>query len=211
MSRVAAVLAGLVLAVLAVGFAWRALSRRRSLPCPPWLAPLLENPYVEALAGSAKLLERARVGPGMRVLDVGCGPGRLTLPAAERVGPCGEVVALDIQPGMIRRLEERITRSGCRNVRTLLGGAGEGRVERGVFDRAFLVTVLGEIPDQDAALREIHAALKPGGLLSVTEVLPDPHYQRASRVLRLAQAAGFVPEQRLGPPWAFTLNFVKPG
>ncbi len=210
MTRALAMLGGFLLALLAGGFVWRSLSRRRSLPCPAWLVPLLENPYVEAVAGATTLLERARVGPGMRVLDVGSGPGRVTLPAAERVSASGEVVALDIQPGMIRRLEERIAAGGFENVRAVLGGAGEGKVERDGFDRAFLVTVLGEIPDQAAALREIHAALRPGGLLSVTEVLPDPHYQSAARVRRLAEEAGFAEAERFGSFWAFTLNFVKP-
>ena len=54
------------------------------------------------------------------------------------------------------------------------------------FDRALLVTVLGEIPDRDAALRAIFDALKPGGILSITEILRDPHYQRRTTVLRLA-------------------------
>jgi ubiquinone/menaquinone biosynthesis C-methylase UbiE len=78
-----------------------------------------------------------------------------------------------------------------------------------LFDRAFLVTVLGEIPDRQAALGEIHRALKPGGVLSVTEVLPDPHYQLAGTVRRLAEAVGFSP----GPTWsqgiAFTAHFRR--
>ena len=71
---------------------WRDAARRRRLQCPVWLGWLLENPCTNALAGSATLLQRAGVGPGMRILDAGCGTGRVTIPAAERVGPAGEVV-----------------------------------------------------------------------------------------------------------------------
>ena len=197
--------------VAVVSLLWRLVSRRHKLPCPSWAVPLLENPYFQALAGAELLLDRAGVRPGMSVLDVGCGPGRLSLPAARRVGPGGEVVALDLQPRMIRRLEERIERSGLGNVTPLLAGAGEGRAGVDRYDRAFLVTVLGEIPDRVAALAEIHLALKPGGVLSITEVLPDPHYQTRAAVARLAEAVGFEPRESFGTFWAFTRNFAKPG
>jgi predicted methyltransferase len=72
------------------------------------------------------------------------------------------------------------------------------------------VTVLGEIVDQAAALCEIYDALKPGGIFSVTEVLPDPHYQSRARVRRLAESVGFRFDQLTGPWYAFTMNFCKP-
>jgi ubiquinone/menaquinone biosynthesis C-methylase UbiE len=173
------------------------------------MTPLLENPYIEALAGARKLLERAAVGPGMYVLDVGCGPGRLTLPAAERVGPAGGVVAVELQPKMLRRLRGRLTERTVDNVETILGGIGEVSLGSERFDRAFLVTVLGEIVDKRGALEAIHAALKPGGVLSVTELLPDPHYQSRTTVRALAQAVGFQPTESFGTWFAFTLNFRK--
>jgi len=196
-------------ALVAAGLFWRHAARRRPLPCPAWLIPLLENPYMEWQAGSRVLLERAAVQPGMWVLDVGAGPGRLALPAAERVGPAGRVVALDLQPAMLRRLERRVAERGLTNLDTILAGAGEGRLPSAAFDRALLVTVLGEIRDKAAALREIHGALKPGGLLSVTEVLPDPHYQSRAAVRRMAEAAGFRVGDAHGTWVAFTLNLVK--
>jgi ubiquinone/menaquinone biosynthesis C-methylase UbiE len=145
----------------------------------------------------------------MRVLDVGAGSGRVTIPAAERVGPEGRVVALDLQPEMLRRLEQRLAERGIDNVDTVLGGAGEGRVGTAGFDRAFLVTVLGEILDPRTALEEIHGLLEPGGLLSVTEVFPDPHYQSRRSVRRLAEAVGFRHQETFGGRLAFTLNFRK--
>lgn len=50
------------------------------------------------------------------------------------------------------------------------------------------MTVLGEVPDRDAGMRALHTALKPGGVLSVTEVIPDPHYQSHGTMRRLAEA-----------------------
>ncbi len=189
--------------------ALRVVSRHHPTACPAWLIFLLENPYMNAVAGSQVLLKRARVGAGMSVLDVGCGPGRLAVPAARQVAPGGRVVALDLQPKMIGALQRRIASLAIRNIETILGGAGEGKVPVNAFDRALLVTVLGEIVDQIAALREIHGALKPGGILSITEVLPDPHYQSRRRVRRLAESVGFEFNELLGPWYAFTMNFRK--
>jgi ubiquinone/menaquinone biosynthesis C-methylase UbiE len=165
---------------------------------------------MRALAGSSTLLDRMGLAAGMRLLDVGCGPGRVTLPAAQRVGPGGSVVAMDIQPAMLREVAKRVAASGLTNVQTVLVGAGHGQLERDSFDRALLVTVVGEIPEPEPAFREIHTALKPGGVLSVTEVFPDPHYQSRRTVRRLAEKAGFQPGESFGHFLAFTLNFVKP-
>lgn len=187
----------------------RIVSRHHSTACPAWLVPLLENPYMNALAGAETLLHRAGVTEGMAVLDVGCGPGRVSIPAARQVGAKGRVLAVDLQPAMIERLEKRVSVEGITNVDTLLAGCGEGAIPHTRFDRALLVTVLGEIVDQAAALGEIYDALKPGGILSVTEVLPDPHYQSRSRVRRLAEAQGFRVRDVRGPWYAFTMNLVR--
>jgi ubiquinone/menaquinone biosynthesis C-methylase UbiE len=180
------------------------------MPCPSSLSFLLENPFMNRVAGAQLLLDRADVAPGMRVLDVGCGPGRITLPVALRVGANGEVVALDIQPAMLQRVQKKMEAQGVTNVRLLHAGAGEGKTELEAFDRAFLVTVLGEIPDKTAALREIFNALKPGGILSITEVFPDPDMQTPGAIRRLAQEVGFEADGKMGSFPAFTMNLVKP-
>jgi ubiquinone/menaquinone biosynthesis C-methylase UbiE len=190
---------------------WRVLGRRLSLPCPPALIWLLENRVMENVAGSTAIMERAGVARGMRVLDAGCGPGRVTIPMAKHVGPQGQVVALDIQPRMLARLAERTVEHGITNVRAIHGGLGEGLLGTAEFDRAVMVTVLGEIPDRVAALREIHDALKPGGLLSITEVLPDPHYQSRRAVRRMAEEVGFKVEEAYSGRRSFTLNLIRTG
>lgn len=200
----------LLLLLVGASLWWRGAVRFRFLPCPTWLGWFLENPYMEAVAGSSMILDRLHLTPGIQVLDVGCGMGRLTIPGAERVMPNGTVVALDGQAAMLEEVKKRVAAKHLTNVQTVLSRIDQDELEKGVFDRALLVTVLGEIPNRETALRHIFSALKPGGLLSITEVFPDPHYQPHNVVCRLAEAVGFQLDSQYGNWSAFTLNFKKP-
>lgn len=198
-----------VLALVGINLLWRWFSRRRSLPCPTWLAGILESPWMDRLIGTQTTLDRMALQPGQRVLEVGPGPGRLLIPAARRVSPDGEVVGLDIQPGMLGRLTMRAARAGVSNLTTLLGDATQPNVPPETFDVVYLCTVLGEIPDRAAALAQCYQALKPGGQLSITEIFPDPHYQSRATVRHLAEYAGFRLKKMHGPWYCFTANFVR--
>ena len=202
---------GLVGLFLLTIVGWRLASERYSLPCPTWLGWLVEmdSPFTETYRASV-IVQRLNLQPGMRVLDVGCGPGRVTIPLAKQVGPRGQVTAIDLQPGMLHRAQAKAQAADLSNIQFLLVGVGEGKLERSEFDRALLVTVLGEIPNRDAALKEIFDALKPGGILSVTEIVFDPHYQSRATILRLAGAVGFREKEFFGNRFAFTLNLEKP-
>jgi ubiquinone/menaquinone biosynthesis C-methylase UbiE len=184
--------------------------RRRPIPHPPRLTVLFDNPLVGAFVGPGRLIEHLELAPGMRVLDAGCGPGRLTIPLARAVGPDGEVVALDGQHEMLEKLERRLEAEGITNVRALRAGLGEGALREGGFDRILLAMVLGEVRDRLAAVRELYAALRPGGVLSVTEIFGDPDYRRPATVRREVEAAGFKLMRRLGGFPAYTLNFERP-
>ena len=182
-------------------------------PCPALIAAVFDNRIVDRFSGVATLINRAGVTQRMRVLDAGCGPGRLTIPLARRVGPRGEVVALDVQQRMLARVDKRVRREHLGNVRTLHAALGTGapalRDHAAGFDRAILCTVLGEIPDKATALREIATLLATDGVLSVTELIIDPDYQPHRRVVRLAESAGFRLESTFGNALAFTINFRK--
>ncbi len=198
-----------LVAIIAVSFWWRDASRRRSLPCPTWLASMLDSRWSDALLGTQATLDRIGLQPGQRVLEIGPGPGRLLIPAAKRVLPGGEVIGLDIQPGMIERLKAHAARAGVSNLTTFLGDATQQYFPPNSFDVIFFCTVLGEIPNREAALRQCYTALKPGGILSITEIFPDPHYQSRATVQRLAESAGFRPQAMHGLWYFFTANFVK--
>jgi SAM-dependent methyltransferase len=204
------ILLGIIAMFVALTFAWRWGSRRWSLPCPTFLAWSLESPLFQGLSGTETTLNRLGLRPGQRILEIGPGPGRLLLPAAQRILPTGVAVGLDIQPGMIERLKVRAKKAGVTNLTAILGDATQPLVPEASFDLVFLCTALGEIPDRGAALGQCHRALKPGGVLSITEKFGDPHYQSRSTVKHLAEAAGFRLQSVQGGWWFFTANFIKP-
>jgi ubiquinone/menaquinone biosynthesis C-methylase UbiE len=172
------------------------------------LAWSLQGGFVDWWAATQRTLDRIELRPGDRVLEVGPGPGRLLIPAAARVLPGGAVVGLDVQQGMIDHLNKRAAKTA--NVTTLLGNAEDIPLESNSFDVVYLAMVLGEIPNRPAALAECHRVLKPGGRLSITEMLADPHFQSQTTVSRLAIDAGFKPRSVAGRWYSFTANFAKP-
>jgi ubiquinone/menaquinone biosynthesis C-methylase UbiE len=82
-------------------------------------------------------------------------------------------------------------------------------LENESIDRAFVVTVLPEIPDQNRALAELWRVIKPGGRLSVTEEFMDPDYPFPLETIRQVEATGFELVQRFGNFWVYTVNFRR--
>lgn len=198
------------LAVLIAGsyFGWRLASRRTLLPCPAAFAWSLEGGFVDWWAATSRTLDRIGLQPGDRVLEVGPGPGRLLIPAARRVLPGGAVEGLDVQQGMVARLAKRA--AGVANLQVSLGDATRMPFPAATFDVVFLAMVLGEIPDRQAAIAECYRVLRPGGRLSITEMIADPHFQSRAKVTQLTAAAGFAPPEIAGRWYSYTANFAKP-
>jgi SAM-dependent methyltransferase len=196
----------------AIAFVWLVLLRLISKlghrgPCPYALAWTVDNPLRRRYWRD--LMAHIGVRAGERVLELGPGPGAFTLQAAGLVGPHGRVVAVDIQPAMIAALEKKLAGAGVTNVETHVASAYDLPLEAGSVDRAFLVTVLAEIPDQPRALAELYRVLKPGGILSVSEEFLDPDYPLARTIIPRVQAAGFELAGRHGNWWTYTLNFRR--
>jgi ubiquinone/menaquinone biosynthesis C-methylase UbiE len=204
------IILGIVAAFVAISFGWRWASRVWSLPCPSLFAGTLESSFAQRFNGTRVTIERLGLQPGQRILEIGPGPGRLLLPAAQRILPGGEAVGIDIQQKMLDRLRTRAEKAGVSNLKLIYGDATKPHVSESSFDLVFLCTVLGEIPDRTAALAQCYRALKPGGVLSITEMFGDPHYQSRATVKRLAEEAGFKPRTVQGSFWLFTADFVKP-
>ena len=202
---------GLIVLLIIVAIVWRLASDRASLPCPAWLSWLvkLNNPLFRN-DSARSIIQHLDLQPGMKVLDFGCGPGRLTIPIAQKISPKGQVIAFDIQEKMLDRNRARARAANFANVQWVQGGAGEEKLGSNTYDRVLLVTVLGEIPNKDVAMREIFDAVKRGGVLSVTEVIADPHFQSRTSVFQRAQTVGLIEKNFFGNSLSFTINFEKP-
>lgn len=184
------------------------LMKGRGEPCPSSWSWIVNNPLRRWDVRHA--LDRAGLRSGETVLELGPGPGAFTVDAARRVGPEGRLIAVDIQPEMIAQVETRVREAGLNNVETYVAGAYDLPIDDSTVDRAFLITVLPEIPDPARGLREIYRVLKPGGVVSTTEEFLDPDYPRRKTTFAWARAAGFELAAYYGNWWNYTLNFRKP-
>jgi SAM-dependent methyltransferase len=198
-----AVVAALVSAGLAV--AARAASQRHPAPMPYALRWVLYLPRWPLSV--ARLLRILEPRAGERLLEIGPGVGIYGVPIARALRG-GSLDALDVQPEMLAVLERRARAAGVTNLVAAEGDAHRLSYPDATFDGAYLIGVLGEIPDPDAALRELRRVLKPGGRLVVGEVLVlDPDAVRLPTLQDAAQRAGFAFERRLGPPVAYFARF----
>ena len=198
-----------VVATIVAALGWRWLSHRYSLPCPAWLGHGVDLPGVSILFGTQTTLAGLALRPGQRVLEIGPGPGRLLIPVARSVQPHGEAVGVDVQPAMIAQLRERAAGAGVTNLTGIIGDAAT-MTPPGQFDTVYIALALGEIPKREAALRRCLDVLKPGGVLSITEMLPDPHFVPQKTVRQLAEGLGFRHKATVGSWLSFTATFEKP-
>jgi ubiquinone/menaquinone biosynthesis C-methylase UbiE len=104
---------------------------------------------------------------------------------------------------MLEHTLRRAREAGVDNVEPRQGDARSLPYRDGTFDAAYLVAVLGEIPDQEAALRELRRVVRPSGRLVVGELLGDPHMVGENALRRRAEAAGWRFERRVGPRVGF--------
>ena len=191
----------LLVAAGAVALWWR----KNPSACPYGQRFWVEAPH--PLITRARLREILEPRPGERLLEIGPGTGYYTLELAAWVGDQGSVEILDIQQEMLDHTIRAARERGLWNVNPTRSDAQEMGWDDDSFDAAILITVLGEIPDQDAALREIARVLRPGGRLIVGELFGDPHMVTLGSLQRRAEAAGLRFERRVGPKLGYFARF----
>ena len=179
----------------------------------PSACPYSQRFWIDAphpLITRGRLREALGSVAGARVLEIGPGTGYYTLAAAGWIGPGGRLDIVDIQQEMLDLTMRRARKRGLGNLVATQGDARSLPFADSTFDAAFLVTVLGEIPDQDAVLREIARVLRPGGRLVVGELFGDPHWVAPARLRRRGEGAGLRFDERMGTPLAYFARLSRP-
>jgi len=151
---------------------------------------------VQNAFGCGNPLAFAGVQAGQVVLDIGSGAGIDCLIAAEKVGPAGRVIGLDMTPEMIERGRRNARAAGAANVEFRLGEAEKMPVEDSSVDWLISNCVINLSPDKPAVFREIARVLKPGGRISISDIVAQdlPGAIRESRDAWTGCLAGAISE-----------------
>jgi SAM-dependent methyltransferase len=181
-------------------------------------APWLVRESREREEECSSLLKQLKLKPGQIVCDLGCGNGFYTLKMAPLVEPEGEILAVDIQPEMLRFLRERAKVDGIKNIKPIRGTLINPNLPAGEVDLIFCVDVYHEFSHPVHMLREMRRALAPEGRVVLAEFrAEDPnvpikplHKMTKKQVLKELTANGFkLVEQFDGLPWQHLMFFGK--
>ena len=187
----------------------RIVRRFYQFPIPAFITPFIDNPFRRRIQPPEKIVEWMDVKPGMILLEIGPGPGTFTFAAARKVGEAGRVFAIDIQDPIITLLNNKIKERDVSNIYAEQASAYELPYQDKYFDRVYMVTVLGEIPDKQRALAEFRRVLKDEGRLAVGEIILDPDYPRRSTVTAWCREVGFELSEAYGNIMHYLLLFSK--
>ena len=179
--------------------------RRKTTPFPYSLRWALakEPPYLTR----ERLCQVLAPQPGERVLEIGPGTGMFSIPVAKRLEPGGTLDVFDVQQVMLDHTLGVAAERDVTNIVATLGDAQRLPYPDDTFDAAFMMTVLSEILDQEAALSELRRVLKPGGRLVIGEFVIDWHGVRLGSLKRRAGRQGFSFEYRVGYPVTYFARF----
>jgi len=141
-----------------------------------WARPFSELALHAEADGMRRTLAAADLAPGMRVLDVACGPGIIACAAAKLVG---HVTGIDLTPAMIGEAKARQTREGLSNCDWQVGDATALPFADASFDRVLTRYSFHHVPEPIRVLREMARVTKPGGKLVVIDATPSAETQAA--------------------------------
>ncbi len=177
--------------------------------CPWWLAYTFDNPFRNFFHKTDHIL-KDYVRKGMTVVDIGCGMGHFSIGMARMVGASGRVIAVDVQPRMLAKVNKRASRAGLsRLVHTHL--CNDDRIDLSVqMDFSLAFWMVHETPDIKHFFHQTRNMLSSTGQLLVTEPRFHISQDKFEQELQLAQAEGFQIADR--PAIAFSRSaLLSPG
>jgi predicted methyltransferase len=140
-----------------------------------WSA-VFDDPARDEWQKPGQVVEIVKVSPGMTVADVGAGTGYFSVHLARAVGPEGRVLAVDVEPDMVRWLGDRARRERLEQVEAVLAAADDPRLPAGKVDRILVVDTWHHVEGRPAYAKRLAAALAPGGTVTVVDFRKDaPH------------------------------------
>lgn len=147
-----------------------------------WIDSMLRPERRGAFPAEHTLAELA-LGRGSVVADVGCGPGFYTLPAARLVAPDGRVYAIDLEPRMTERVQQRAALEGLGNiVETIRGDRARIPLDDEVADLTIAALLLHDLAERPAMVRDLARVTRAGGRVVAIEWTPEPDDTRPNRL-----------------------------
>lgn len=132
------------------------------------MAVIMESRLRYKFFGPTPILQSAGIRPGMQVLEIGCGTGFFTLPAARLLGEQGSLVAMDMLAQSVETVAQKVQTANLTNVRVVQGDALDTQLEKARFDEVILFGVIpAPMLPMEKLMAETHRILKPGGILAV--------------------------------------------
>ncbi len=159
---------------------------------------IFETPGRDKRLQIDRVMDLLAIVPGKSVADIGAGSGWFTVRAARRVGAGGAVVAEDINPDAVTTIETRAKKERLGNVRAVLGTPDDLKLAPDSVDAALLLKVYHEIAHPVPVMRELRAALKPGGRVGIIDRNGDgtDHGLERAVLEREMREAGFKVKER---------------
>lgn len=137
---------------------------------------VFDDPARDEWQKPASVVSAMGLAPGMIVADVGAGTGYFEPHLSKAVGPSGKVLAIDLEPDMVRWTNERAKREGLANVEARLGAADDPKLEAGTVDRVLVVDTWHHVGDRAAYAKKLATALRPGGSVFIVDFTKEsPH------------------------------------
>lgn len=164
------------------------------------------------------MLTNLGVKKGMNICDMGCGNGFYTLQLAKMVGEKGHLYAVDIQPEMLKFLNDRADKQGVTNISPILGTFTNPRLPNGKIDLILCVDVYHEFSHPEQMLAAMRASLSPEGLIALVEYraeddkvpIKPEHKMTKAQIMKEFPANGFkLAKEFDGLPWQHLMFFAS--